>query len=84
MVNYLNMAKTCLKVLKGNCSRLRMSLSLQAFACLEVTAWSRWVSLAERSHSSFALYLFSVHVSSSLSFSDADDDCQWELQVSEN
>jgi hypothetical protein len=34
--NYLNMAKTCLEVLKDNCSRLRKSLSLEAFACLEV------------------------------------------------
>jgi hypothetical protein len=30
------MAKTCLKVLKDNCSRLRKSLLLEAFACLEV------------------------------------------------
>jgi hypothetical protein len=30
------MDKTCLKVLKDNCSRLRKSLSLEAFACLEV------------------------------------------------
>jgi hypothetical protein len=30
------MAKTCLKVLKDNCSRLRDSLSLEALACLEV------------------------------------------------
>jgi hypothetical protein len=34
--NYLNMAKICLKVLKDNCSRLRKSLSVEAFACLEV------------------------------------------------
>jgi hypothetical protein len=34
-VNYLNMAKTCLKVLKVNCYRLE-SLSLEALACLEV------------------------------------------------
>jgi hypothetical protein len=34
--NYLNMAKTYLKVLKGNCSRLRKSLWLEVFACLEV------------------------------------------------
>jgi energy-coupling factor transporter transmembrane protein EcfT len=37
-VNYLNMTKTYLKVLKDNCSRLRKSLSLEAFPCLEV--WS--------------------------------------------
>jgi hypothetical protein len=34
--NYLNMAKTRLKLLKDNCSRLRKSLSLEAYACLEV------------------------------------------------
>jgi hypothetical protein len=28
------MAKTCLKVHKVNCSRLRKSLSLETFACL--------------------------------------------------
>jgi hypothetical protein len=33
---YLNMVKTCLKVLKDNCSRLRESLPLEVFACLEV------------------------------------------------
>jgi hypothetical protein len=32
----LNMAKTCLKVLRVNYSRLRKSLSLEAFTCLEV------------------------------------------------
>jgi hypothetical protein len=30
------MVKTYLKVHKDNCSRLRKSLSLEAFACLEV------------------------------------------------
>jgi hypothetical protein len=30
------MAKTYLKLLKVNCSRLRKSLSLEAFACLDV------------------------------------------------
>jgi hypothetical protein len=34
-VNYLNMVKTNLKVLKDNCCRLE-SLSLESFACLEV------------------------------------------------
>jgi hypothetical protein len=29
------MTKTCLKVFKVNCSKLRKSLSLEAFACLE-------------------------------------------------
>jgi hypothetical protein len=36
IVNYLNMAKTCLKVVKDNCSGLRKSLLLEAFACLVV------------------------------------------------
>jgi hypothetical protein len=35
-VNYLNMAKTYLKVLKDSCSMLRKSLSLEPFAHLEV------------------------------------------------
>jgi hypothetical protein len=30
------MVKTCLKGLKNNCGSLRKSLSLEAFACLEV------------------------------------------------
>jgi hypothetical protein len=34
-VNYLNMAKTYLKVLKDNYCRLIKSLPLEAFACLE-------------------------------------------------
>jgi hypothetical protein len=36
-VNYLNMAKTYLKVLKDNCCRLMSLYSLEAFACLEVS-----------------------------------------------
>jgi hypothetical protein len=36
IVNYLNMAKTCLKVIEDSCSSLRKSLSLEAFAGLEV------------------------------------------------
>jgi hypothetical protein len=34
----------------------------QASAYLEVTFWSPWISLAERSHSSFALNVFCVQV----------------------
>jgi hypothetical protein len=30
----------------------------KAFACLVVNFWSRWISLAECSHSSFALVVF--------------------------
>jgi hypothetical protein len=36
IVHYLNVAKNCLKVLKDSGSRLRKSLSLEAFACLDV------------------------------------------------
>jgi hypothetical protein len=32
------------------------------FACLVVTCWSPWISLAERSHSSFALIVSCVQV----------------------
>jgi hypothetical protein len=53
-VNYLNMTKTYFKVLKDNCSRLRKSLSLLCMS-RSMTAWSRRVSLAESSRSSFAL-----------------------------
>jgi hypothetical protein len=35
-VNYLNMAKTFLKVLKVSYSRLTSRSSLEAFTCLEV------------------------------------------------
>jgi hypothetical protein len=48
-----------------------------------LTAWSRRVSLADCSHSRFALQLFGVQLSS-LSFDDDDDGCLWELQVSED
>jgi hypothetical protein len=41
-----------------------------------LTAWSRWVSPAERSRSSFA-YNFLCAGSPSVIFGDADDDCQW-------
>jgi hypothetical protein len=35
----------------------------KAFACLVVIFWSPWISLAERSRSSFALVVFCVQVS---------------------
>jgi hypothetical protein len=35
---------------------------IKAFACLVVICWSPWISLAERSHLSFALAVFCVHV----------------------
>jgi hypothetical protein len=34
----------------------------KAFACLVVIFWSPWITLAERSHSSFALTIFCVQV----------------------
>jgi hypothetical protein len=34
----------------------------KAFACLAVISWSPWISLAERSHSSFALVVSYVLV----------------------
>jgi hypothetical protein len=35
---------------------------VETSTCLEVIFWSPWISLAERSHSSFALIVFSVQV----------------------
>jgi hypothetical protein len=35
---------------------------IKAFACLVVIFWSLWISLAERSRSSFALIVFCVQV----------------------
>jgi hypothetical protein len=34
----------------------------KAFGCLEVIFWSHWISLAEHSHSIFALVVFCVLV----------------------
>jgi hypothetical protein len=45
-----------------------------------VTSESRWISLTERSRSSFALvYLLCAGEDLSLS-GDADEGCQWEIQ----
>jgi hypothetical protein len=76
------MAKTCLNVLKDNCSRLRKSLSLEAFACLEI-----WLlghdGLVLLSVVAQALLLTVVCRSLPfLSSSNAIDDCQWEVQAS--
>jgi hypothetical protein len=50
-------------VLNIDASRLMSSLVLfKAFACLVVIFWSLWISLAKRSHSSFAVVVFSVQV----------------------
>jgi hypothetical protein len=67
------MANICLKVLKDNCSRLRKSLSLKAFACLKVL-----LSVVAQ-----ALLLTIVCRSlPSLSSGDAVDSYQWEVQAS--
>jgi hypothetical protein len=76
------MAKTCLNVLKDNCSRLRKSLSLEAFACLEI-----WLlghdGLVLLSVVAQALLLTVVCRSlPSLSSGNATDGCQWEVQAS--
>jgi hypothetical protein len=76
------MAKTCLNVLKDNCSRLRKSLSLEAFACLEI-----WLlghdGLVLLSVVAQALLLTVVCRSLPfLSSGNATDGCQWEVQAS--
>jgi hypothetical protein len=38
------------------------SVLSKAFACLVVISWSPWISLAERSHSSFALVVSCVQM----------------------
>jgi hypothetical protein len=50
----------CLIVLNLDASRLELLVLFKAFACLVVTFWSPWISLVERSHSSFALVVFCV------------------------
>jgi hypothetical protein len=42
---------------------------IKAFACLEVIFWSPWLSLVERSRSSFALVVFCVQVRNYFIFS---------------
>jgi hypothetical protein len=53
----------CLIILNVGASRLMSSLAFfKAFACLVVIVWSRWISLAEGSRSSFALVISCVQV----------------------
>jgi hypothetical protein len=60
---------TCLKILIG-ASRLMSPLALlKAIACLVVVFLSLWISLAERSRSSFALVVSCVQVRSCFLFS---------------
>jgi hypothetical protein len=78
------MAKTWLKVLKDNCSRLRKSLSLEAFACLEVGLLGH-DGLLLLSVVAQALLLSIVCRSlPSLSSGDNVYDCQWEVLVSDD
>jgi hypothetical protein len=59
-----------LVVLNLVASRLMSSLVLiKAFACLAVIFLSPWISLPERSHSSFALVVFCVQVRNYFLFS---------------
>jgi hypothetical protein len=78
--NYLNMAKTCLKVLKDNCSRLRKSLPFEAIACLEVWLLGHDGSILLNVVTQ-ALFLIVVckFVSLSSSSGDVIDGYQWEL-----
>jgi hypothetical protein len=56
----------------------------KAFACLVVIFWSPWISLAERSHSSFALVVFLCANEELFPLpDDVDEGCQWKLQRDE-
>jgi hypothetical protein len=77
--NYLNMTKTCLKVLKVNCNRLRKSLSLEPFACLLVGPLGHDRSVLMRIVAQALLCHFLCAGSLSLLSSDADDGCQWKV-----
>jgi hypothetical protein len=76
---YLNMAKTCLKVIKARCFGLMSLYHLKPCMSRSRTVWSRWVSLAECSRSGFALIVVCSFLPLSLSFGDADDIRQWEV-----
>jgi hypothetical protein len=72
-VNYLNMAKTCLKVLKVNWYRLEY-LSLEVFACLEVWSFDHDRSVLLSVVAQALLYNSLVCKFLLLSSSDAMDD----------
>jgi hypothetical protein len=56
----------------------------KGFACLAVIFWSHRISLAESSHSSFALMVFLCTGEEPLPLSgDADEGCRWEVQTDE-
>jgi hypothetical protein len=72
-VKYFNMAKTCLKVFNAICCSLMSLYYLKLCMSRSLTAWSRWVSLTERSRSSFDLTVVCRFLPS-LSSEDAIDD----------
>jgi hypothetical protein len=69
------MTKTCLKVLKVNCSRLRKSLSIESFACLEVWPLGHDESVLLNVVAQALPCKFLCAGSPSLLFGDADDGC---------
>jgi hypothetical protein len=53
---------------------------IKAFACLVMVCWSPFISLVERSCSSFALVLLLCAAEELLPLSgDVDEGCQWEV-----
>jgi hypothetical protein len=78
--NYLNMAKPCLKVLKDNCRRLE-SLSLEAFACVEVSPLGHDGSVLLTVLAQALLLTIVCMSLPSLFSGNAVDDCQWEVHA---
>jgi hypothetical protein len=76
------MVKTCLKVLKVNCSRLRKYLSLEAFACLEVWPLGHDGLVLLSVVAQAWLLTVVCRFLPSLASSDAVDDCQWKIHAS--
>jgi hypothetical protein len=54
---------------------------IKAFACLVVICWSLWISLAERSHSSFPLVVSCVGEDLLPLSDNVNEGCQWEIQT---
>jgi hypothetical protein len=62
-VNQLTWLIICLIVLNVGANRLmRLLVLIKAIACIVVIIWSRWISPAEHSRSSFALVVSCVQV----------------------
>jgi hypothetical protein len=76
------MAKTCLKVLKDNCSWLRKSLSLETFVYLEVWSLGHDGSVLLSVVAQALLLTVVCRSLPSLSSIDVVDGCQWEAQAS--